>query len=144
MTIKAYRSGETARHWTNDCHKEKLTHGTDKVVFTLSMPSKGGGVTEVQLQVTSESFESLAQSMRDANENAATRAFASAGRWDLMLQTMIDTNKEQAIWKIGEVLKNNVDDIVRACGTILFDHQHKLIKLLRAKLSAQRQGAGAP
>ena len=59
MTIKAYRSGETAPHWTDDCYKETLTHGTDKILFTLSMPSKGGGVTEVQLRVTSESFEAL-------------------------------------------------------------------------------------
>ena len=59
MTITAYRSGETAPHWTDDCYKETLTHGTDQILFTLSMPSKGGGVTEVQLRVTSESFEAL-------------------------------------------------------------------------------------
>jgi hypothetical protein len=141
MTIKAYRSGETARHWTGDCYKEELTPGTDKILFTLSMPSKGGGVTEVRLEVTSESFQDLTWAMSNANHDAATLAFASSGRPDLMVQTVVDINKEGAIGIIGEVLKNNVDDVVRACGTILLDYQRKLSKLRRAERNAQREGA---
>jgi hypothetical protein len=121
MTIKAYRSGKTAPHWTDDCYKEKLTHGTDKIIFTLSMPSKGGGVTEVKLQVTSESFEALAESMLDANYNAAVRAFVSHGFEQLIVQTMIDDDQVGTIRSVGRVLRNNKDAAVGACGTILLD-----------------------
>jgi hypothetical protein len=97
------------------------------------MPSKGGGVTEIQLRVTDESFEALAQAMRDANENAAARAFVAAGRWDLIVQIMLDVNKDGAIHTIGQALKNNGDAVVGAYGTILLDYQQKLDKLVVAK-----------
>lgn len=129
MTIKAYRSGKTARHWTCDCRDEKLTHGTDKILFDLSMPSKGGGVTDVQLQVTSESFERLAELMAQGNADAASRAFVSAGSWNVIVQAMLEFNKAGAIWTIGDVLKSNEDEIVGACGTLLLDYQQKRDRL---------------
>lgn len=69
MTIKAYRGGKTASSWTDDCYNEKLFGGTKTIYFTLSMPSKGGGVTDVKLEIASESFELLAQSMFDELQN---------------------------------------------------------------------------
>ena len=86
-----------------------------------SMPSKGGGVTEVKLQVTSESFEALAKSMLDANYNAAVRAFVSHGFEQLIVQTMIDGDQVGTIRSVGRVLRNNKDAAVGACGTILLD-----------------------
>jgi hypothetical protein len=121
MTIKARRSGETARHWTEDCYKEMLMYGTDKIFFTLSMPSKGGGVTEVQLLVTTESFGAIARSMLNANYNAAARAFVSAGYEQVIVQAMMDDDQEGTIRTVGRVLRNNKDAAVGACGTILLD-----------------------
>ena len=142
MTIKAVRSGITARYWTKDCYNEKLTNVADQILFTVSMPSKGGGVTQVQLQVTSESFEALAQSMVDANLGAAVRAFVagtrgrtistrwmyaavqafvSTGYFQLILEAIMDRDEEGAIRTVGRVLQNNEDATVGACGTILLD-----------------------
>ena len=77
MTIKAYRSGETATYWSADPYYEKLTHQDNQITFEFSMPSKGGGGTEVQVRITSESFEAVAKAMNDANEEVAARAFVS-------------------------------------------------------------------
>ena len=87
------------------------------------MPSKGGGVTEVQLQVTSESFAAVAKAMNDANQNAAVRAFVSLGLWEwkLIIQAMMDANELFAISAVGGVLQNNKDPAVGACGTNLRD-----------------------
>jgi hypothetical protein len=152
MTIKAYRRGETVSPWTG-CYKEKLTPTTDHILFNFSMPSKGGGVTEVQLQVTSESFAAVAQSMSDANQNPAVRALvrAAVGRWDLIIQAMMGADEKTAIQAIGQVLQNNKDDAVRACGTILFEkllsESHaelvkvsaELVERLQAELAAVRE-----
>jgi hypothetical protein len=78
MTIKAFRSGETSPKWSFDPYDEKLTHKDDQILFTFSMPSKGGGVTEVQLEVTSESFDAVAKAMIAADMDAAIRAFGAA------------------------------------------------------------------
>jgi hypothetical protein len=42
------------------------------------MPSKGGGVTEVKLEVTSESFDAVVKAMIAADRDAAIRAFGAA------------------------------------------------------------------
>ena len=39
MTIKAFRRGETVRHWMDDCGNEKLTNVADKIFFTLRIPA---------------------------------------------------------------------------------------------------------
>jgi hypothetical protein len=121
MTITAVRSGKTAPYWTKDCYNEKLTNVADQILFAVSMPSKGGGVTEVQLQVTSESFAAVAESMLIANMDAAARAFVSVGYWELIVQAMIDHDEKGAIRTVGQLLRNNKDPAVGACGTILLD-----------------------
>jgi hypothetical protein len=125
VTIKAFRSGETAPRWSDDPCKEKLTHKTDQILFNFSMPSKGGGVTEVKLEVTSESFEDVAKAMNDANRNATVRALVRAvpsiGGWELMVQAMMDADEQSTIRAVGRVLQNNKDPAVGACGTILRD-----------------------
>ena len=133
MTIKAFRKGEKSSRWSNDPDREQLTHTNNQVLLNFSMPSKGGGFTEVQLQVTSESFEALVQSMIDANQNAAVRALvrATVGRWDLIVQAMMDADEKAAIQAIGQVLQNNKDAAVHACRTILFE---KLLSESRAEL----------
>ena len=107
MTIKAFRKGETARRWKDDCEREEVTRGTDKIFFTLFIPYKGGsfGFTQVQLQVTSESFAAVAQSMNNADPNAAVRAFVAAGYWELIVQAMMDDNQNVAIRTVGRVLR---------------------------------------
>jgi hypothetical protein len=82
MTIKARRSGKTASYWDDAAapYDEKLTSypTPDEISFWFSMPSKGGGVTNVGLYVTSESFEDVAKAMIVTNREATIRAFAAA------------------------------------------------------------------
>jgi hypothetical protein len=42
------------------------------------MPSKGGGVTVVQLRITPDSFEEIAKAKLAADDDAAIRAFGVA------------------------------------------------------------------
>jgi hypothetical protein len=78
MTIKAVRARVTARTWSDDPYDQKLNAGSDIIFFEFKTPSKGAGETEVRLRIWSESFESLAKTMRVANEDAAIQAFGAA------------------------------------------------------------------
>jgi len=78
MSIKAVRSGETSRTWSYDPYSEKIVTRHNRLDFEFSMPSKGGGVTEVSLQVSPDSFEDVAKAMLTADEDAAIRAFGTA------------------------------------------------------------------
>ena len=78
MSIKAHRSGETSPHWSHDPYGEKIVTRFDRLDFEFSMPSKGGGVTEVSLRIAPESFAEVARAMLTADEDAAIRAFGEA------------------------------------------------------------------
>jgi hypothetical protein len=78
MTINAFRSGETARYWSSDPYDRKLVQEADGIAFYLKMPSKGGGVTDVKLSVTSESFDTVAKAMIAVDRDVAIRAFGAA------------------------------------------------------------------
>jgi hypothetical protein len=78
MAIKAFRSGETARHWSDDPFNEELIPEIDGISFRFKMPSKGGGVTDVKLSVTSENFDATAKAMIAGSRDAAIRAFCAA------------------------------------------------------------------
>ncbi|MBV1708142.1 MAG: hypothetical protein KGQ37_13165 [Hyphomicrobiales bacterium] len=78
MTVKAFRSGETSPYWSKDPYKEAMSVHDDELRMSFSMPSKGGGVTEVALQIADDSFEELAALMLKASPHAAIRAFGAA------------------------------------------------------------------
>ena len=78
MSVKAFRSGETSPYWSSNPYKETIAVQSDEIKLTLSMPSKGGGVTEVAIMVDADSFNELATVMMKADANAAIRAFGAA------------------------------------------------------------------
>ncbi len=121
MTISAFRSGETASYWSSDPYDEKLTHEADHLLFNFSMPSKGGGVTVVKLQVSSESFEAVAKAVSDANWEVAGRAFASTDSAGFIVHAMMEADEEGTVRAMGSVLLRSKDRAVAACGTILLD-----------------------
>jgi hypothetical protein len=51
------------------------------------MPSKGGGVTEVSLRVSPDSFEDVAKAMLAADEDEAIRAFGTALQFRKLLKS---------------------------------------------------------
>jgi hypothetical protein len=121
MTIKAYRAGETARHWTKDVYDEKLTSAANRVIFRLKMPSKGGGVTEVQLEVSDESFESISKAMVEANVEAAARAFVRTESFGFIASAMMEYDEDHALAAFSLSLSGSNDRTIRACGDILHD-----------------------
>jgi hypothetical protein len=58
MSIKAFRSGETSPTWSD---YEKIVTRYSRLDFEFSMPSKGGGVTEVSLRISPDNFEDVAK-----------------------------------------------------------------------------------
>jgi hypothetical protein len=78
MSFKAFRSGETSPKWSDDPYDEKIVTRHKRLDFEFSMPSKGGGVTEVSLRVSPDSFEDVAKAMLTAGEDEAIRAFGAA------------------------------------------------------------------
>ena len=78
MTIKAFRAGETARTWSDDPNDETLSCEIDYISVRFSMPSKGGGVTEVDVRITPDSFGDFAKAMVTVESAAAIRAFGAA------------------------------------------------------------------
>ena len=75
MSIKAIRGGETCRVWSYDPCGEKISLDEESLVFEFSIPSKGGGVTVVNLRIRPDSFEEIAKAMLAADDDAAIRAF---------------------------------------------------------------------
>ena len=79
MAIKVKRGGITARTWTPVNHPVTLNHSQgDSVSIRFMMDSKGGGVTEVLVEVDRESFGAFVQHMMAADRNAALKAFGHA------------------------------------------------------------------
>ena len=82
MSMKARRSGLTARQWSNDPWGEKLTHRIDQrtqkpvISCRCLVPSKGGGTTEVEFDIRSDSFTEVVKTMLAADELATIEALS--------------------------------------------------------------------
>lgn len=80
------RGGATATSWTREPGSSArvlpfssggLEYETG-IVTATSIPSKGGGITEIEIIVSSENFHILMEAMLRAEKNTATQAFAKA------------------------------------------------------------------
>jgi hypothetical protein len=85
------------------------------------MPSKGGGVTEVQLQVTKESFEPVARAMVEASDDAAVVAFVATERFGQLAAAMIEADEDEAVVAFASALSYSEDRIVKAYAELLRD-----------------------
>ncbi|KPH80509.1 hypothetical protein AE618_12025 [Bosea vaviloviae] len=78
------RAGETAKAWSSDPYGRKLDfHGPigekpGYVLMTFKMPSKGGGVTDVRVELSGDAIEQLAEMMIRADRENAIKAFGRA------------------------------------------------------------------
>ena len=126
MTIKAYRSGESRINWSKDPYDEVLRSGKGKIRFYFRMPSKGGGVTFVQLQVSSESFEHVAKAMVESNDDAAILAFVTAGNFGLLAAAMMEADEDRAIAAFATALNHSEDRTIKACSDILHQGRDSL------------------
>lgn len=84
MGVSVLRGGVTSRTWSGSGSEGTIGYlsgwGTTAPLVTLSfqMPSKGGGETQVLVQIDPESFERLATCMLNASKEDAIRAFGAA------------------------------------------------------------------
>lgn len=83
MSIDVRRGGETANTWSNDPYSIRINvkqgfNECEAVVLDFKMPSKGGGVTEVRVDIEPDIFEKLAKLMMEADDAAAITAFGKA------------------------------------------------------------------
>ncbi|MFB4375974.1 hypothetical protein RAC92_20635 [Agrobacterium sp. CR_3] len=80
------RGGATATTWTRERgstvkvvpFSEGYTDYKKGIIITTSIPSKGGGVTEVEIISSSEVFGSIVEAMMRADQKSTTEAFARA------------------------------------------------------------------
>lgn len=80
MAIRVRRSGVTSRYWQPGFHDAKLKVLLEEQIVTTNfhMNSKGGGQTQVEVQMDCDSFDEMARAMMLANPLKAITAFGNA------------------------------------------------------------------
>jgi hypothetical protein len=79
MAIEVLRGGETARAWSGTGWDVSLVPSSPNAIrIKFKIASKGGGTTDVSVQVDSDSFKDFARAMMKANQNKAIKAFGAA------------------------------------------------------------------
>ena len=82
-----YRGGRTARVWAGETKRVALAHYKDGAAFSFSLPSKGGGITEICMEVGSADFRHIVSTLLRGDRRTAMREMASALARELEQQT---------------------------------------------------------
>lgn len=78
MAIKADRGGKSSNNWyQRDLPVNIATHDK-KLEFWLELDSKGGGVTDIRIEVEKASYEDLLSAMLQCDFDKTVRSFATA------------------------------------------------------------------
>ncbi len=78
VNSQVFRSGQTARSWNAGTHEVKVQGDPPShVVFRFDLSSKGGGVTEIKLEVGTKDFPALLAAMVSADRTAAMLQMAN-------------------------------------------------------------------
>jgi len=78
MAIKADRGGKSSNNWyQRDLPVNIATHNR-KLELWLELDSKGGGVTDIRIEVEKTSFEDLLSAMLQCDFDRTARSFATA------------------------------------------------------------------
>jgi hypothetical protein len=72
---KVRRGGVTARHWYETIHTVAAT-ASSELRISFSMDSKGGGRTQVQMEIGPQDFPTLLEMMSLVNRDAAMKAMS--------------------------------------------------------------------
>jgi hypothetical protein len=73
-----YRSGRTARSWTHETDKVEIYDERETVRFRFSLASKGGGITDVKLNIGPDDFSALTAAMIEADRGQAMKHMSAA------------------------------------------------------------------
>jgi hypothetical protein len=72
-----YRSGQTVNRWNQETEKVKLNTDGNRLELTFCMRSKGGGITDVSVDVGPDDFYALCSEMIRADRNRALKEITS-------------------------------------------------------------------
>lgn len=78
MAIKADRGGKSSNNWYQRDLPVNIATYDRKLELWLELDSKGGGVTDVRIEVEKASYEELLSAMLDCDFNRTVRSFATA------------------------------------------------------------------
>lgn len=76
MSISADRGGATSQTWYQEGIPVTLEMPDGKLKLRFSLDSKGGGRTDIQINLDSDSYESVLAGMLECDFDRTVRAFA--------------------------------------------------------------------
>lgn len=82
MAIKADRGGKWSNNWYQRDLPVSVATRDGKLELWLDLDSKGGGVTEIRIEIERDSYEELLRAMLECDFDKTVRSFATAcQRW---------------------------------------------------------------
>jgi tRNA U54 and U55 pseudouridine synthase Pus10 len=100
------RGGETARYWYETI--DSVTINADSELrLSFSMPSKGGGRTQIQMRIVPEDFPTILETMSLVNRQAAMESMAAE------LARQVSTQAERDAKAVRAATKEARDEIRR-------------------------------
>jgi len=139
-SAKIYRAGRTARTWNYESDDAKIGTVKEAVRVNFNLNSKGGGVTEVQLQIGAQDFAVLVSVMLSADRGAAMQVIAAALAGEVAKQPDFD---RQAIRRGRESVREAAE-LAYSQAPSGKDHAERLTRDVVDQLVAQLDSADEP
>jgi hypothetical protein len=137
---KVYRAGRTARSWNYETDSVSVGTAKSAARLNFNLSSKGGGITEVQLEIGAQDFPAVIRTMLFANRTTTMQAIAAA------LATELANQSEQ-----DRLIKRRARESVVEAADLAFsqapagkDHAERLTRDVVSQLVAQLNAADEP
>lgn len=78
MAIKADRGGKSSNSWYQRGIPVDVSTGDRRLELWLELDSKGGGITDIRIEVEKNSYEALISGMLECDFDKTVRSFATA------------------------------------------------------------------
>jgi len=91
---RVYRGGQTARNMNFETGEVSL-HAPSLIYFKFTMDSKGGGKTEVRVEIEPDDFPALVAAMMKADRECSMQTMAKALYSEIDKQAVLDQEKIQ-------------------------------------------------
>ena len=139
-SAKLYRAGRTARSWSHETDDVKVGTVKEAIRLNFNLNSKGGGITQVQLEVGAQDFAALVSVMLSADRGTATQVIAAALASEIAKQPEYD---RQTIRRGRESVRQAAELAYTQAPTGK-DHAEKLTSDMVDQLIAQLNSADEP
>jgi hypothetical protein len=132
-SAKLLRAGRTARSWNFESNDVKVGTVEAGIRLNFNLSSKGGGITQVQLEVGAQDFAALVFAMVSADRGAAMRVIADALAGEIAKQPEHD---RMAVQRGRESVGEAADRAYRQAPTGK-DHAERLTSDMVGQLIAE-------